>query len=564
MALLELDAEATKTLIADYPGVTVAVYAAPRQTVIAGPPEQVDAVIAAVDAQGRLARRVEVDVASHHPTVDPILPELRSALADLAPDAPKIPLISTVDQNDGAAPTFDADYWVANLRNPVRFSQAVSAAAANHANFVEMSPHPLLTYAIGDTLESTSATDVFVTSAIKRIDDETLFFHTQLAALGVMAAPDAGVGRFVDMPSSPWLHSKHWIAIPSPAQRLPDAHPLLGVHVELLSGRDHVWQADIGTATMPWQAGHKVHGQAVMSAAAFAEMALAGGCEALRLPVESVQVTELKIEQPFAVDHQTQVTTQLTQTDGRTRVDIHARSAGGSWSRYAVACVDAADDAAVNAPAGGSETDIVLPDEAADHPLYRIHPALLDEALQRLAAAVPAESGDGSAATAYLPVSVATVRVFGQVGRRARCRTELTAQQDGGYLGRVVLTDDTGIPTADLTGVELRPINPGTLRLPLGQKIFDTEWVESSDIGQAAKTSPRAAGSWLLLADDDGQRRDDGTRGGIHHPVQLVDPASDQRRVLRRVDSAGGFHQSLRRFRASAGRHHRVRRKAFV
>ena len=100
----------------------------PRQTVIAGPPEQVDAVIAVVDAQGRLARRIEVDVASHHPTIDPILPELRSALADLAPDAPKIPLISTVGQTNGAAPTFDADYWAANLRNPVRFSQAVAAA----------------------------------------------------------------------------------------------------------------------------------------------------------------------------------------------------------------------------------------------------------------------------------------------------------------------------------------------------------------------------------------------------------------------------------------------------
>ena len=50
MALLELDAEATEALIADYPEVTVAVYASPRQTVIAGPPEQVDAVIAVVSA----------------------------------------------------------------------------------------------------------------------------------------------------------------------------------------------------------------------------------------------------------------------------------------------------------------------------------------------------------------------------------------------------------------------------------------------------------------------------------------------------------------------------------
>ena len=54
MALLELDAEATETLIADYPEVTLAVYASPRQTVIAGPPDQVDAVIAAVDGPGPL------------------------------------------------------------------------------------------------------------------------------------------------------------------------------------------------------------------------------------------------------------------------------------------------------------------------------------------------------------------------------------------------------------------------------------------------------------------------------------------------------------------------------
>ena len=72
-------------MIADYPDVTLAVYASPRQTVIAGPPEQVDAVIAVVAAQDRLARRIEVDVASTIRTMDPILPELRTALADLTP-----------------------------------------------------------------------------------------------------------------------------------------------------------------------------------------------------------------------------------------------------------------------------------------------------------------------------------------------------------------------------------------------------------------------------------------------------------------------------------------------
>ena len=122
-------------MIADYPDVTLAVYASPRQTVIAGPPEQVDAVIAVVDAQDRLARRIEVDVASHHPTIDPILPELRTALADLTPQPPTHP-----GPHHHRGPhrqrrrSFSTpNYWAANLRNPVRFSQAVAAAGADHA-----------------------------------------------------------------------------------------------------------------------------------------------------------------------------------------------------------------------------------------------------------------------------------------------------------------------------------------------------------------------------------------------------------------------------------------------
>src|SRR3984893_12073150 len=47
VALLELDAEASAALIADFAGVSVAGYVSPRQTVVAGPVAPVDAVIAA-------------------------------------------------------------------------------------------------------------------------------------------------------------------------------------------------------------------------------------------------------------------------------------------------------------------------------------------------------------------------------------------------------------------------------------------------------------------------------------------------------------------------------------
>ncbi len=545
MALLELEAEATEKLIADYPDITVAVYAAPQQTVIAGPPEQVDAVVAVVDGQGRLARRIEVDVASHHPTVDPILPELRSALADLAPATPTIPLISTVSQTNGAQPAFDADYWVINLRNPVRFSQAVTAAAKNHATFVEVSPHPLLTHAINGNLESARPRgDVQVAATLNRDNPETLAFHTQLATV---RPPSAGAGqiadsaeRMVQLPPTPWVHSRYWPA-PTSANRLSaSAHPLLGMHVEMPSGREHVWQADVGTELNGWLADHKVHGQPVMPATGFAEIALAAAAEALGLPVHAVTVHRLEVEQMLPLDDQTQLTTQLMQNSPDIRVEIHSRSTNGNWRRHAVARVEESQAVAtaeqastgeagsvvspadlysalrrtglhhgpafaaltriVRNPNGSSETEIVLPDEATAHRSYRIHPVMLDAALQGLAAAMSAESLADSSEATYLPVSFETIRVFGEVGRRARCRAELVNPDgDGaGITGRVVLMDDAGTPTAEITGIYLQRVQRRTVPMPLTQKIFDTSWVEIPvDPAPAAS----ADGSWLVLTD---------------------------------------------------------------
>ena len=219
MALLELDAAVAEELIADYPDVTLAVYASPRQTVIAGPPEQVDAVIAVVDAQDRLARRIDVDVASHHPIIDPVLPELRTALADLTPQPPTIPVITTTTHDDAksGAVVFDADYWAANLRNPVRFSHAVAAAGADHATFVEVSPHPVLTHAIGDTLAEVHHHSV---GTLQRDTHDTLTFHTNLNTTHTVHPPNTEhpPEPHPPLPATPWHHTRHWITV-RPARR---------------------------------------------------------------------------------------------------------------------------------------------------------------------------------------------------------------------------------------------------------------------------------------------------------------------------------------------------------
>ena len=549
MALLELDAAAAEALIADYSDITLAVYASPSQTVIAGPPDQVDAVIAVVDGQGRLARRIEVDVASHHPTVDPILAELRSALSDLAPAKPMIPLITTVGQANDGPPAFDADYWVDNLRKPVRFSQAVAEAAKNHAMFVEVSPHPLLTHAINGSLESVRPRGgAQVAATLNRENPETLAFHTQLATVrppSVATARTAGsAGSFADLLPTPWLHEKYW-ASSSAANRQPtNIHPLLGTHVEMPSGRDHVWQADIGTEAIPWMGDHKVHGQAVMPATGFAEMALAAGSEAFGLPVERVAVNRLEVEQMLRLDDQTQVTTQLIRNADDSvndaRIEIHSRSADGNWRRHAVATVEAMQPAKppartstatgegtvvapadlyaglrrtglhhgqafaalsriVRLPGGVSEVEIVLPDEATPHRSYRIHPVMFDAALQGLAAAMPAELLAESSEATYLPVSFEAIRVFSDVGRSARVRAELLNldTDSTGMRGRVIVMDGAGNPTAEITGIYLQRVQRRTVPLPLSQKIFDTTWVQTP--AQAVSEPP--VGSWLVLTD---------------------------------------------------------------
>src|SRR6202012_5896945 len=123
----------------------------------------------------------------------------------------------------------------------------------------------------------------------------------------------------------------------------------------------------------------------------------AAGSRALNLPVGPLEVNDLEVQHVLVLDDQTRVTTQLTRGVDGNRVEIHASSGGGNWSRYAVASIGGNRGEVPAARADiGRGTEIVMPYDAADHPGYLIHPALLGSALQQLAAAIPAESPDAS------------------------------------------------------------------------------------------------------------------------------------------------------------------------
>ncbi|WP_072557021.1 phthiocerol type I polyketide synthase PpsB [Mycobacterium tuberculosis] len=233
MALLGLDAAATEALIADYPQVTVGIYNSPRQTVIAGPTEQIDELIAQVRAQNRFASRVNIEVAPHNPAMDALQPAMRSELADLTPRTPTIGIISTTYADLHTQPVFDAEHWATNMRNPVRFQQAIASAGSGadgaYHTFIEISAHPLLTQAIADTLEDAhrptkSAAKYLSIGTLQRDADDTVTFRTNLYTADIAHPPHTchPPEPHPTIPTTPWQHTHHWIATTHPSTAAPE------------------------------------------------------------------------------------------------------------------------------------------------------------------------------------------------------------------------------------------------------------------------------------------------------------------------------------------------------
>ncbi|MET9114487.1 beta-ketoacyl synthase N-terminal-like domain-containing protein [Streptomyces longwoodensis] len=177
MLVVGLAAEEVQQVVTDaHPGVGVAAENAPRSTVLAGPSGELARLTRALERRGVVCHPVRVDVPSHSPVMEEIRQDLLDSLADLTPARPGLPMVSTVrghalvGADGGSVP--DAAYWAENLCGPVHFTRAVRAAAkADDTVFVEVSPHPLLSGGIRDTLSAHGASGAVVPT-LRRDQDE--------------------------------------------------------------------------------------------------------------------------------------------------------------------------------------------------------------------------------------------------------------------------------------------------------------------------------------------------------------------------------------------------------
>lgn len=154
MLAVELGGQEALEVISPYDGlVCVAAENSPTATVLSGDGGVLDEIAGELDTRGVMARKVNVNVASHSPLTDELRADLRQALAALSPKPVSRTMVSTVTGEPVEGSELDADYWVRNLRGKVRFTDAVRAAGtARDSVFVEVSPHPLLTHGTEEIL----------------------------------------------------------------------------------------------------------------------------------------------------------------------------------------------------------------------------------------------------------------------------------------------------------------------------------------------------------------------------------------------------------------------------
>ncbi|MFF2026145.1 SDR family NAD(P)-dependent oxidoreductase [Streptomyces sp. NPDC058171] len=539
MASVALPAAEVNTLVERWDGaLSVAALNGPRATVVAGDPGAAAELLAHCDAEGVRARRIDVDYASHSPHVDAIRAELIEALSDLAPRTGEVPMYSTLESAWLTGTELDADYWFRNLRGTVAFAPAVHhLAGSGHTTFIEVSPHPVLTAGISETVEDLAAA-VVVTGSLRRGEGGPARFLTSLGeahAGGVevdWTAVYAGTGAtVVDLPTYPFERTRHWLDATLRTADLASTglegtgHPLLAATVELAGTGELLLTGRLSTSTTPWLADHAVTGVTLLPGTAFLELALRAGSE-----VDCGLVEELTLHSPLTLTGtdtvQLQVRIGPADPEGHRPLAVRGRPEGdgADWTEYATGTLaphpqEPADSTVTWPPPGAEPVDteglyerfatagyhygpafrgvrvawqhgddlyaeIALPDQR-DAGDYLLHPALLDGALQA-SALLPAR-GD---AVQRLPFSWSRITAHAAGADALRVRITPAGAEELALEAR----DLTGRPVLTVDSLLLRPLPPGGLTATAsGNRLLRLDWVPAEPGG-----TPAAAGIALL------------------------------------------------------------------
>lgn len=125
--------------------VSIAAINGPQQVVISGEAAAVTAIAERFAAEGVRTRSLVVSHAFHSPLMQPMLDEYRAVLRNVRFRRPSAAFVSAVEGGIADDALLSEGYWIRNVIDPVRFTDAIRATAeAGAGAYVEMGPQPVL------------------------------------------------------------------------------------------------------------------------------------------------------------------------------------------------------------------------------------------------------------------------------------------------------------------------------------------------------------------------------------------------------------------------------------
>lgn len=287
---------------------------------------------------GSRFRWLQVSHAFHSAHMDPVLERFGELAAGVDYGLPQIPLLSTVtgariEGGELGRP----EYWVQQLRAPVKFAQAVEAGVkAGASTFLECGPGQALSGLVG-----AEHPEIRVLPVLREGAEEV----TMMAALcGLFTAgrsPDweqvfRGTGaRKTALPTYAFQRQRFW--------RVPEfdrglGHPILRARTELPGG--WLFTGVIDLEIHPWLADHRVHQQATLSGMAVLELC----CEIGRV-LGASRVEELLISEPLVVSElepHRRIQAQVFKEGNEYKVTLRSSTSHGDGSEHATARLQSA------------------------------------------------------------------------------------------------------------------------------------------------------------------------------------------------------------------------------
>ncbi|KAM7210294.1 lovastatin diketide synthase [Rhypophila decipiens] len=314
--------------------VTVACINSPNSVTISGDDFAVAEVEKQLAADGIWCRKLRVTTAYHSTHMKAIAALYEQDVQDISPlpeDAASetSPIIfSSVTETEVTSREAmgTAAYWVSNMLNPVRFSDAVVSLlaprdarsrrrgiVANVDALIEIGPHSALQGPLMDILAAMSVASAGnVPSYIAILQRDVNAFHTALTAAGKLWSMGFGVnlslvnsmgreppkGRpLASLPSYPFNHKKRYWSEPRSSRwgrSLSKARSdLLGQQSADYSTGTPTWRNFLSPSELPWLLDYKVHGLLIMPGAVYIAMVLEA-CQDTSDPTRTLEGYEFR------------------------------------------------------------------------------------------------------------------------------------------------------------------------------------------------------------------------------------------------------------------------------